>query len=1121
MNGARELPALPRLRLDLAAGVRLLHPATAEYTALATGLAADLRGLGATVELGSEADSTALTGTAPVIVLGNLMESTLVRRLYFGGYDFTDLAFPGPGGFTLRTIRDPFATAAHVLVVGGSDIAGVREAGQRLVARIRHEGLAPGYINEVRLGRWTTAEELGPVQFLADTDEVWQRVGASGSWEYMERIARCATGYLRTADECYLRLFRRELRHFMTHDVQAPNPEAPVMLHGRMYQLIMAWDLVQDHPLFSDEDRREFDAMFLHVARSPEGATQIREVAQMDAVRMNHDTRSALDAYFVGRYFAHRHALPEAQEWLGLAERLFAPQLGSAKPVEDSWGHQWVASLHNTLVYALATGREDYLASTAFRAAAERALLAHGTEGPRVYLANCAAATGDSGWLSLEPAAEDFVRRAAQLRLSVPLQPGRPAYFEEVLRSFVTGATIRRRDDLLGVRVAPLDACWHRTIETPVYNPDGVFAVMVSAEEGFDKIAMREGWGADDFYLLLDGISGGHHAFQDANCLVRLREGGTEWFAPTTGYQHAVSIRAQNGVQATLNGAGPGRLHRYARRGWHGEAGGFMACASALEGLGDTDWTRCILRRRGAWTLVIDRVTAKARGELLVERFWRPQGRVDRRGDGFDCAPSSMPDRQRLHVTSDVAGLGGEWRSVGPTERIRLAVEPGDTFALAALLWCDERTGDGRRLERKGEGWRICTPDGEETAVALTAPGLRVRQGGFDIVFPDDGPAVANMLPRLLPLVSSGTNLPFAGWQCQLSDQPVTAVAGDVRHGWVAGAADGTVAAFDREGCERWRTRLTGAIRALEFFQGGVLVGGDEGALVCLGPNGATAWTVELPWVTLPWAYWSEGRSRVLEIAVADIDGDGSEEILVGNADRRVYAFDQAGRLRWKHAVEWGVFTAMWPTRHQGAFALLGGTARPSIFGRLILLGGDGRVRGHFSRADLTCWSLPSGLRDLHRIKRDGITMTLAAVDTNRRQLIAYGASGECCWDADLAAGATALAVDAQCGRIFAASEAGYVTGFEVATGRREWTAWLGGAASLLWWVPGNGLQAVMPEGAIGILSPAGEVLGSAYLGGAVTAVPRPGNHRGPDRHLVLGTEDGRVVLSAGLRTES
>lgn len=140
-------------------------------------------------------------------------------------------------------------------------------------------------------------------------------------------------------------------------------------------------------------------------------------------------------------------------------------------------------------------------------------------------------------------------------------------------------------------------------------------------------------------------------------------------------------------------------------------------------------------------------------------------------------------------------------------------------------------------------------------------------------------------------------------------------------------------------------------------------------------------------------------------------------------------------------------------------------------------------------------------------------TMTFAAVDTNCRQLIAYDATGRICWDADLAAGATALAADAPGGRIFAASEAGYVAGFGAAGGWREWTAWLGGAALLLWWMPSSGLQAVMPDGVIASLSSAGEVRCRMNLGSAVTAVPRPGNHRGTGRKLVLGSADGRVFV--------
>jgi len=393
-----SLPPLPALRLDLAKlGVRIVHPASGEYPAIARRLAEDLKKLtGAEPAVIGEETPAALTGEGPLLVLGNLMESTTVRRLYFEAYDFTDYAFPGPGGYVLRTIRDPLRTGAHVLLIGGSDATGVEAAAKQLITRVHEHGTSLGYINDVQLGKWTTAEQLSVARFLADDDAVWQRVGQSGSWDYMDNIARAGTGYLRTGDEHYLKLFKRELNRFIDQDVFNPNPEAMQMLHGRLYVLLVVWDLVQDHPLFNEVDRRKVDAMFLHVARSAEGTEQIAKIAATATVRYNHHTRAGLDAFFVGRYFDRRYRLPEAKEWLALAEKLFAPQLTSAKPVEDSWAHQWAASLFNTLAYALATGRDDYVRSPAFRQAADRALISYGRAPPRHYLSACAAATGDT-----------------------------------------------------------------------------------------------------------------------------------------------------------------------------------------------------------------------------------------------------------------------------------------------------------------------------------------------------------------------------------------------------------------------------------------------------------------------------------------------------------------------------------------------------------------------------------------------------------------------------------------------------------------------------------------------------------------------------------------------------
>ena len=75
--------------------------------------------------------------------------------------------------------------------------------------------------------------------YLKDEDAIWNRVGQSGSWDYMDSIARCGVAYLRTGDERYLALYKRELNRFIDTDVFHPNLEAPPQLHGRLYVLLV------------------------------------------------------------------------------------------------------------------------------------------------------------------------------------------------------------------------------------------------------------------------------------------------------------------------------------------------------------------------------------------------------------------------------------------------------------------------------------------------------------------------------------------------------------------------------------------------------------------------------------------------------------------------------------------------------------------------------------------------------------------------------------------------------------------------------------------------------------------------------------------------------------------
>jgi hypothetical protein len=117
----------------------------------------------------------------------------------------------------------------------------------------------------------------------------------------------------------------------------------------------------------------------------------------------------------------------------------------------------------------------------------------------------------------------------------------------ELLRGFCTDTPIRERADLLGVKVAPLDRLWYDTADAAGLNPGNLFAVTVPREQGFDKLSLREGWSSGDFYLLQDGISGGHHAYEDGNCIIMMQEAGAMWTMRTgsaSPYHLAASQRA-------------------------------------------------------------------------------------------------------------------------------------------------------------------------------------------------------------------------------------------------------------------------------------------------------------------------------------------------------------------------------------------------------------------------------------------------------------------------------------------------------------------------------------------------------------------------------------------------
>ena len=136
------LKPLPPLEIPLdSSQVVVVSPEASEYQTIARKLAEGLsKPAGQTPRVVADSVAPADIEGGPLIVLGNLMDCRAARRLYLHAYDFTDYSWPSPGGHVVRTIRDPFGTGAHVILLGGSDVEGVAQAAKTLLEIVAKQG---------------------------------------------------------------------------------------------------------------------------------------------------------------------------------------------------------------------------------------------------------------------------------------------------------------------------------------------------------------------------------------------------------------------------------------------------------------------------------------------------------------------------------------------------------------------------------------------------------------------------------------------------------------------------------------------------------------------------------------------------------------------------------------------------------------------------------------------------------------------------------------------------------------------------------------------------------------------------------------------------------------------
>ena len=550
----------------------------------------------------------ALLQSKHLISLGNLANNRLIERLYCECYTFVDRLWPGKGGCLVQTIHNPYGHGKNVIVLGASDAVGMAECVDRFLEHATSREI--GRIYEVR---------LGPEHEYPDELAKGSRVIFQLPWR-MEFTLKDRDYY---GGILYLMTGRRKWA-VVYREATLAKMEKGTLHHLYVFPRMLLWDLMEEHDVFTDAERLQITNWLLRQMRSSEsvGMLHIRNTWDGRPLQ-NHGSRPGLSSLFGARYFKHGYRLPEADEWLARLQYYFTIATRGSKPMCDSSGHQWQATLENIANYSLARHDHRFLYSGLARTACRRALVgtnncgsmaiigdAQWTATANSLLAKCAYFHADPTLMWLPTVREQHVMTNDGYPRAATDEPG---------RAFADGRVPLPPVDHVGVKVAAYDRYWgtrweHMRIPKPNVPPHLTF----------DKLSMRPGLEADDDYLLLDGMMGGSHDYDDTNTIHEYSRGGRVYlasldslFGPTMAHHNGVTI-----VRGGLSQRPPSTAELI-----HADhLGPVLVSQTRLNEYACADWTRTIILRPRRYFVTIDEVRTRDPGEFAATLRWRAFG---------------------------------------------------------------------------------------------------------------------------------------------------------------------------------------------------------------------------------------------------------------------------------------------------------------------------------------------------------------------------------------------------------------------------------------------------------------------------------------------------------------
>lgn len=579
--------------------------------------------------LPDSAPEAALPLRGQVILLGNRSTNRLTSGLYDAAYTLLDRKYPGPGGAVVHSLHNPYANGHNAILVGGSDDLGVERAAGLLAERIeaapKGADLALGWILDVRLP--------AGVQPPADARqaETWDASDGYGSSGYFgwNSLSKCMAMYFMTGDEAHARQFLRlafpdkqafqELCDIDGERIENKDEPLAGAYHYNQHMTMLYWDLIEESPFFTDEQRLRITNALARQLEHPDFAREGIFALGGPASRVSsrHGQWAAVGLYCLGRYFNAYYPDPvwEHCQQSGVFAFASLHEHGCVDGENDNlfWYSTGIAPIFT------------YLCLTGDRVPVQKGVIATLLRGQEILL------SGVKGDAQIRYAALSFLHQAAYLT-GDGRWLGYRQRVEQDTDVFRLGQSYWPAAELTPVE--PTDLCGQWSIQRLPMPLWADRASGVPFDQSFLFGSLRTETGPDGDFVLLDGFNGASRNPYHTFAILDLRLAGTRLLQ---NYLNQVLTKADGRVEpAVAMDAGL----RYAER-----LGQTASAAGEVPRAAFCTWQRTLVQRLGRYALIVDDLAFRADSEnMAVQVLWET------------CGGRWQPELERATITAS-AGL--------------------------------------------------------------------------------------------------------------------------------------------------------------------------------------------------------------------------------------------------------------------------------------------------------------------------------------------------------------------------------------------------------------------------------------------------------------------------------